>query len=65
MDVFNQVRQSQSATLSCFGDLLSVKDLSKILGISEQTTYKEIRRGKFGSPLKFGREYRIPKIFVV
>jgi len=48
-----------------FGDLMTVKDLSKLLGISSQTVYKEIKSGTFGKPLKFGREYRIAKINVI
>jgi len=50
--------------LDSYGDLMSTKDLSTFLGVSKQTIYKEIRDGKFGVPLKFGREYRIPKIYI-
>jgi excisionase family DNA binding protein len=52
-------------TLDNYGDLLTVKDLSGFLGVSEQTIYKEIRQGKFGKPLKFGRVYRIPKVYIL
>ena len=51
--------------LSQFGDLLTIKDLCEIFSISKQTVYKEIKSGKFGIPLKFGREYRIPKIYII
>ena len=50
--------------LENYGDLLSVGDLSEFLGMSKQTIYSEIKLGKFGKPLKFGREYRIPKIYI-
>ena len=52
-------------TLDNYGDLLSVTDLSNFLGISKQTVYKEIREGKFGEPIKFGREFRVAKVFIV
>ena len=51
--------------LDNYGDLMTANDLSAYLGISKQTVYKEIRDGKFGTPLKFGREYRIPKIYIM
>ena len=52
-------------TLDQYGDLLSAKELSEILGISKQTTYKEIKKGTFGKPWKLGREYRIPKLYII
>ena len=51
-------------TLDSYGDLLTAKDLSEFLGVSLQTIYKEIRDGKFGTPVKFGREFRIPKVYI-
>jgi len=45
--------------------LLSVDDLSEIFGVSNQTVYKEIKDGRFGKPIRIGRAYKIPKIFVV
>jgi excisionase family DNA binding protein len=51
--------------LQGYRDLLSVKDLSELLGVSTQTAIKEIRNGRFGEPLKFGREYRIPKVYIL
>ena len=52
-------------TLDHYGDLLSVTDLSNFLGISKQTVYKEIKEGKFGEPIKFGREFRVAKVYIV
>ena len=59
------VRPATPTTLDYYGDLLTVADLSNFLGISRQTIYKEIKDGKFGRPIKFGREFRIPKVFIV
>jgi len=64
-DTQNTFDNTQKAlTLDNYGDLMSAKDLSIFLGVSKQTVYKEIRDGKFGTPLKFGREYRIPKLYI-
>jgi len=59
-----QTSNSKAITLDCFGDLLSAQDLSTFFGVSKQTIYKEIRDGKFGEPIKFGRSYRIPKVYI-
>ena len=56
---------TKATTLDHYGDLMTATDLASFLGVSKQTAYKEIRDGKFGTPLKFGREYRIPKIYIV
>ena len=53
------------AILSEYKDLLSVKDLSVIFDVSEQTIYKEMKEGKFGIPIKMGRAYKVPKIYVI
>ena len=47
-----------------YKDLLTVNDLVEILGVSKQTARREILSGKFGKPLKFGREYRVAKIMM-
>jgi len=51
--------------LTEYRDLLSVKDLSTLFDVSEQTIYKEIKDGKFGVPIKIGRTYKIPKIYIM
>ena len=51
-------------TLENYGDLLKISEVAEVLRISKQTVYKEIKMGKFGSPIKFGREFRIPKIYI-
>jgi len=48
-----------------YKDLLSVQDLIKIFNVSHVTIYKEIKQGKFGTPIKIGRAYKIPKIYII
>ena len=55
---------TRSARLDNYGDLMTVADLATFLGVSKQTVYSEIRQGKFGVPLKFGRSYRVPKVYI-
>ena len=38
--------------LDGYKDLLNVKDLSEIFEVSRQTIYKEIKEGKFGTPIR-------------
>ena len=47
-----------------YKDLLSVQDLMKIFGVSKATIYKEIKQGKFGTPICIGRSFKIPRIYV-
>jgi len=56
---------NKMTTLEHYPDLLSVQDLSEILGISKQTVYKEIKKGTFGNLRKWGRVYRIPKLYII
>jgi len=56
---------TKATTLDHYGDLMTATDLASFLGVSKQTAYKEIREGKFGEPIKFGREYRIPKVYII
>ena len=51
--------------LEDYKDLLNIEDLSKIFDVSKQTIYKEIQNGKFGDPIRIGRAYKIPKIYVL
>jgi len=54
-----------SKMLAEYRDLLSVKDLAKIFDVSKQTIYKEMQNGKFGTPIKIGREIKISKIYII
>jgi len=48
--------------LDGYKDLLSVQDLSIIFETSKQTIYKELKDGKFGTPIRIGRVIKIPKV---
>ena len=61
----NLNNQASENILSEYRDLLSIEDLSEIFGASKNTLYKSIRHGDFGTPIKLGRAYKIPKIYVV
>jgi predicted DNA-binding transcriptional regulator AlpA len=50
--------------LERYPDMLSVKHLTEIFGVSKQTIYKEMRDGKFGKPIFIGRSYKIPRIYI-
>jgi len=50
--------------LNEFKDLLSTQDLMSIFGVSKATIYKEIKKGKFGTPICIGRAFKIPKSYV-
>ena len=56
---------SSPAILAEYKDLLSVRDLCKIFEVSKQTIYKEMKAGKFGSPILVGRAMKIPKIHIL
>ena len=58
------MKPNASNLLDNYKDLLSVGDLAEIFETTKNTIYKEIKRGKFGSPIKIGRKYRIPKVLV-
>jgi len=51
--------------LEKYRDLLTVEDLTEIFGASKQTIYKEIKQGKFGKPIRIGRAYKVPKMYVL
>jgi len=47
-----------------YPDILDVKQVSKLLGVSTKTVYRLLRGGSLAS-LKIGREFRIPKVNVM
>ena len=47
-----------------YPDILDIKQVSTILGVSKKTVYSLIKKGAF-SCIKVGREYRIPKVNVM
>jgi len=44
-----------------YPDILDVKQVSVLLGVSTKTVYKLLREGTLAS-LKVGREFKIPKV---
>ena len=50
--------------LEKYRDLLSVQDLMEIFGVSKNTIYSEIKNGKFGTPIKIGRAFKIPRMYI-
>jgi len=47
-----------------YPDVLDVKQVSKVLGVSTKTVYRLLREGTIDS-LKIGREFRVPKVNVM
>jgi len=47
-----------------YPDVLDVKQVSKLLGVSAKTVYKLIKDGSLSS-LKVGREFRVPKVMLM
>lgn len=45
-------------------DILNVRQASDILSVSTKTVYKHLNDGSLHS-IKVGREFRIPKIYVI
>lgn len=59
------IYQISQKILTNYDDLLSVKDLAKIFKVSKSTIRRELNAGKFGKPILIGREFKIPKIYIV
>ena len=47
-----------------YPDILDVKQVSKLLGVSTKTVYKLLRENTIDS-LKIGREFKVPKVNVM
>jgi len=47
-----------------YPDVLDVKQVSKLLGVSTKTVYRLLREGTIES-LKIGREFRVPKVNIM
>ena len=47
-----------------YPEVLDVKQVSAVLGISAKTVYKLIRKGALSS-MKVGREFRVPKVVLM
>jgi excisionase family DNA binding protein len=49
---------------SGYPDVLDVKQTSEVLGVSSKTVYRLLRNGALAS-LKVGREFKIPKLYIL
>jgi len=58
-------RRKAIMELTKYKDLLSVDDLTEIFNVSKATIYKEIKQGKFGTPIQIGRTFKIPKSHII
>ena len=47
-----------------YPEVLDVKQVSKVLGVSTKTVYKLIGNGTLSS-MKVGREFRVPKVVIM
>jgi len=52
------------AVFKDYPDVLDVKQVSELLGVSTKTVYRLLREGTLDS-LKIGREFRVPKVNVM
>jgi len=52
------------SVFSGYPEVLNVKQVSKVLGVSTKTVYKLIRNGILSS-IKTGREFRVPKVVIM
>jgi len=57
-------QETYSVVFKEYPDVLDVKQVSQLLGVSTKTVYRLLRNGAIDS-LKVGREFRIPKIAVM
>jgi len=47
-----------------YPDLLDTKHLMEIFGVGKNTIYKKIKDGEFGTPIKMGKGFKIPKLYI-
>lgn len=62
-DNANQILTTEN-TFEKFPNILTTKQLKKMLHIGYSTVLKLLHSGKIKS-IKIGREYRIPKVYVI
>lgn len=60
----NSCSKQYNVRLKDFPDILNIRQLCEVLGISTKTGYKLLSKGSIAA-LKVGRTYRIPKIHVL
>lgn len=57
-------REIYSSVFNDYPDVLDVKQVSQLLGVSKKTVYRLLRNKAIES-LKVGREFRVPKVNVM
>ncbi len=57
-------KQYYKTMLRDYPDILNADELMKLLKISKKTAYKLLKENQI-KHIKTGREYRIPKIYVI
>ena len=57
-------KQYYKTMLRDYPDILNADELMKLLKISKKTAYKLLKENRI-KHIKTGREYRIPKIYVI
>jgi excisionase family DNA binding protein len=58
------VHEMYSVVFAQYPDVLDVKQIGALLGISTKTVYRLLREGTIDS-LKVGREFRVPKVNIM
>ena len=59
-----KTNEAYRVVLKKYPDVLNIKQMCEIFGISEKTGYKLLQENKIRS-LKIGRSYRIPKVHLI
>lgn len=57
-------KELYSSVFKGYPDVMNVKQVGELLGVSTKTVYKLIHNGSLAS-LKVGREFRIPKVYLM
>lgn len=59
-----EIEESYNLFLKEYPDVLTTKDLQHILSVSSKTVFKLLHSGQIKS-IKVGRNFRIPKIYLL
>lgn len=57
-------RDAYTVMLKSYPDVLDIQQVAKVLGVSTKTSYRLLREGAINH-LKIGRNYRIPKAYLL
>jgi len=62
--LFSVKKKAQLNLFTTFGDIVSVKELCKMLSIGKNTAYELLQSGDIKS-IRIGKVYKIPKKYVI